>query len=307
MHPRNPHHSAYPFAELCSAIPELTRFVIKSQSGRKTIDFADANAVKLLNAALLKHYYNVGIWNIPEGYLCPPVPGRADYIHALADFLGEDANIDLTKKVTALDIGTGANLIYPIIGSQAYGWHFVGTDIDQTAVKSASLIQSSNPNIKNQIKVRHQPNADKIFSGVIQTHEFFTFSMCNPPFHASQQAAMAGTIQKNANLNRHRQKRGTASATDTQRRAPSRALNTLNFAGQANELWCHGGELGFIKNMIRESVEYKTQIRWFTSLVSKKESLRPIELALKQSNVAEFTRVNMQQGNKMSRFIAWRF
>jgi len=307
MHPRNPHKSAYPFTQLCSVMPRLTSFLIKSQSGRETIDFADANALKMLNAALLKYYYKVDSWDIPEGYLCPPVPGRADYIHALADFLGKDTEIDLTKKVIALDIGTGANLIYPIIGSQAYGWHFVGTDIDPTAIKSAALIQSYNPKLKKHVKVRHQANSDNIFNGVVKSQEFFTFSMCNPPFHASQQAAMAGSIQKNVNLNRHRQNRGTAPAANTHGRAPTQALNTLNFAGQANELWCRGGEVGFIKKMIRESVEYKSQIRWFTSLVSKKESLRPIELALKQFNVAEFTRVNMQQGNKMSRFIAWRF
>ena len=41
----------------------------------------------MLNRAILMHHYGVKSWDIPAGYLCPPIPGRADYIHSVADLL----------------------------------------------------------------------------------------------------------------------------------------------------------------------------------------------------------------------------
>jgi 23S rRNA (adenine1618-N6)-methyltransferase len=46
----------------------------------------------------------------------------------------------------------------------------------------------------------------------------------------------------------------------------------LNFGGIIC-LWCEGGELGFVTQMIYESAKYPMQCLWFTTLVSKKENL----------------------------------
>jgi 23S rRNA (adenine1618-N6)-methyltransferase len=40
---------------------------------------------------LLISYYDIQKWDIPH-YLCPPIPGRADYIHYIADLLAESNN-----------------------------------------------------------------------------------------------------------------------------------------------------------------------------------------------------------------------
>ena len=45
----------------------------------------------------------------------------------------------------------------------------------------------------------------------------------------------------------------------------------LNFGGNANELWCEGGELRFLLNMITESRKFRKNCKWFTSLVSKEK------------------------------------
>ena len=301
MHPRNLHNNAYNFSDLVKALPALSKFVISSPKGRETIDFANPLGVKTLNAALLKYYYKIDFWDIPKGYLCPPVPGRADYIHVIADLIGGDNKPLNAKTVRGLDIGTGANLIYPIIGSQAYGWDFVASDIDEIALKSAMLIQSSNSVLKNKIKIRRQSNPTQIFQGLVNAKEQFTFSMCNPPFHASAQEATAGSQRKNRNLHRNKLKRNPAGI------AQSPAKAKLNFAGQNNELWCKGGELEFIKDMVRQSLEYKEQIKWFTTLVSKKDNLEAIQNALKAVNPAVVKIVNMEQGSKISRIVAWQF
>lgn len=308
MHQRNIHRAGYDFDALVNALPELAVFVNMGASGRRTINFADASAVKALNKALLKHHYAIPNWDIPAGYLCPPVPGRADYIHAIADLLNESAltTANSSQAIRGLDIGTGANLIYPILGSQIYNWKFVATDIDKIALNSASLLVNSNNSIKGKITLRSQSNKKLCFKGVLGAQDSFAFSMCNPPFHASAAAASEGTLKKTQNLVRHRRKRTKAPNVH---KFPSalQTKNTLNFAGQAGELWCEGGELAFIKTMIAESIEFKEQIIWFTSLVSNKKHLLPIKQSMQQNQVKEHKVVEMAQGSKISRFIAWRF
>jgi 23S rRNA (adenine1618-N6)-methyltransferase len=302
MHPRNIHRSGYDFDQLTEAMPTLAQFVHLSPRGRKTIDFADPAGVKMLNAALLKRYYNIDVWDIPEGYLCPPIPGRADYIHAIADLIPKHK---LPQTITGLDIGTGANLIYPIIGTQVYNWRFVGSDTDKIALQSAKLIQSANSVLKGAVQIRHQTNKDNVFKGVVSHQDDFAFSMCNPPFHASPLAASAGSMRKNDNLRKNRNKRNPDVVFINKDKKVNQSL--LNFAGQSNELWCEGGELGFIQGMVLESVKYQQQIKWFTSLVSKKESLAPIKRTIASVKATEVKVINMEQGSKMSRIIAWRF
>ena len=88
LHPRNQHSEGYDFARLVSDTPELDAFKISNPFGQATIDFQNVQAVRILNRALLKTHYNIAFWDIPEAYLCPPIPGRVDYVHYLADLPG---------------------------------------------------------------------------------------------------------------------------------------------------------------------------------------------------------------------------
>ena len=83
--------------------------------------------------------------------------------------------------------------------------------------------------------------------------------------------------------------------------------NTLNFGGKNNELWCKGGEIAFITNMIKESLEFKNNVFWFTTLVSKKENLPLIYKKLEDIKVSEMKTIDMSQGQKITRVIAWSF
>lgn len=296
MHPRNPHNKGYNFSQLAQLHEPLQACLAPNPAGKLTIDFSQPSAVKALNTALLKHYYQVAHWDIPAGFLCPAVPGRADYVHYIADLL----NLESSASAKGLDIGTGANLIYPIIASQSYGWKMVGTDIEQASYKNASLLAQSNPNLKKLIDVRLQTKRSAIFSGVIKPGEIFDFSMCNPPFHESAEAALSGSKKKNRNLAKHSQKRRGKDSTATHQ-------SSLNFGGQHNELWCTGGELSFVANMIRESVAFKDQVIWFTSLLSKKDNVAPLSKLATELGAKQCKTIAMAQGAKASRFIAWRF
>ena len=89
LHPRNQHRTRYDLEELFRKTPELKKFVFINEHELETIDFSNPEAVKTLNKALLKTYYGVIEWDLPTDYLCPPIPGRADAIHYIADLLAE--------------------------------------------------------------------------------------------------------------------------------------------------------------------------------------------------------------------------
>jgi 23S rRNA (adenine1618-N6)-methyltransferase len=301
-HSRNLHQGSYPLAQLVQSYPALEAHILMKPDGGKTINFADPKGVKVLNTALLVHYYQIEFWDIPAGYLCPPIPGRADYVHYLADLLAKDNRTVVPKGSTikGLDIGTGANVIYPIIATRSYGWKMVGTDIDPVSITSANTIIDSNPVLTGNITIRQQHAQKHIFAGVVKADEQFAFCMCNPPFHQSAEQAIAGSQRKVKNLAKNKSKRG-AHLTNHH---PSTALN---FAGQSNELWCDGGELQFIQRIIAESREYASQIQWFSSLVSKKDNLIHIYKSLRELGLTDVKTIEMAQGQKVSRFVAWRF
>ncbi|MGB5445281.1 MAG: 23S rRNA (adenine(1618)-N(6))-methyltransferase RlmF [Psychromonas sp.] len=305
LHPRNRHTGRYDLEQLCKENPPLRAFLTTNPKGELTLDFSDPQAVLLLNQALLKHYYQVDFWQIPAGYLCPPIPGRVDYIHYLADLLAQTGNgkIPKGKQVKVLDIGTGANCIYPILGSQSYGWSFVGTDIDPLSVKMAGLIIKSNSNLTPFIKVQLQKDPQAIFAGIIKAQDKFSLTMCNPPFHSSMENALAGTARKIKNLKKDSNKDNN----NNNNKKNGKESVTLNFAGQENELCCAGGEIAFLKNMIAESKTYGQQVCWFSSLVSKSENVAPLKKQLKQVGAAHIKVIKMAQGQKISRFIAWSF
>ncbi len=285
LHPRNIHQGKYNLEELTKTFPKLKNYIIENKTGQPSVAFANPDAVKALNTSLLLHFYNLNFWDIPEGYLCPPIPGRADYIHIVADLIGKENN-----NITCLDIGTGANLVYPIIGSKVYDWKFVASEIDEKAIEAAQEIINKNKRLTSKIILRKQTDSNSIFKNIINTDEQFEAVICNPPFHTSQAKAEAGTARKLKNLNGNK-------AQELKR----------NFGGQHNELWCVGGEKKFISTMVTESLNYKQQCNWFTTLVSDYRNLEPLYKALKKVNAKEVKTINMGQGNKVSRVLAWRF
>jgi 23S rRNA (adenine1618-N6)-methyltransferase len=292
LHERNFHQGRYPLEELSKKLPELGDYLFTNPFGDLTLDFANPEAVKLLNKALLKHYYEIDFWDIPDGFLCPPIPGRADYLHYLADLLKESNGGKFPKNgsIKVLDIGTGANVIYPILGSVIYNWSFIGSEINLPAVDSATQVIEKNSVLQDKVNVRLQANPQKIFHGIIESGEFFDLTLCNPPFHDSDISAKM--------VNQKKMKGLTGVFTSDRK---------LNFGGQAQELWTTGGELEFIRKMIFESISFKNQVFWFSCLVSKSENLPIIQKFLETSGIASQKIVSMAQGNKISRFIAWTF
>ncbi|MFO6422807.1 23S rRNA (adenine(1618)-N(6))-methyltransferase RlmF [Motilimonas sp. KMU-193] len=300
LHRRNPHQGRYDMTALTQVLPALKQFVRLSPRGEQTIDFANEQAVLCLNQALLAHYYKVLYWQIPKGYLCPPIPGRADHIHHISELLAKlnQGQVPTGSKVKLLDIGTGANCIYPIIASQSYGWSCLGSDIDPISVNTANAIVKSNPVLSGKVQVTLQTNPKQYFKGIIAGDDKISLTICNPPFHSSLEQGYQGSQRKWQNLNRNKGKQPGV----TQKAKPQ-----LNFGGQQAELWCPGGELAFVKGMISESCQFAEQVCWFTSLIAKGEHVRPLKKYLSEIGAKQVEVLQMQQGQKISRILAWSF
>ena len=292
MHPRNRNLERYQISELVACLPELGAYVQKSKRGEDTIDFARPEAVKLLNRAIILSDYGLKCWDFPAENLCPPVPGRADYLHHMADVLRENhfGNIPRGKEVQVLDVGVGATAIYPIVGAVEYGWSFVGSDIEQDSLDNVASILEGNPTLQGHLELRHQPDPSCVLRGIVAGSDRFAFTMCNPPFHASAEDAIEGTMRKTRNLKGGKQQNPM-----------------LNFSGVKKELICEGGEVRFIQTLIRESQNYAANVFWFTTLVSKQSHLKSLYGTLKTVRPAEVKTISMGTGNKSTRILAWTF
>lgn len=286
LHVKNKHKTGYNLKALCEVYPELNTFVFENEHKNTTLNFANPKAVKALNTALLYKYYNIKFWGFPDDNLCPPIPGRVDYVHYLNDILRPKNNGDSVK---VLDIGTGATCIYPLLGNAVYKWQFVATDIDKVSLQNAQLIIDKN-NLNAHIELRHQKNKLHILKGVLNETDSFLVSMCNPPFYTSEQEAIDATKRK---------LKGLDIAVENK---PVR-----NFSGTHNELWYKGGEKAFLHNYLYESSLFKAQCVWFSSLVSKKDLIRGLKVSLKKLGATSIKVINMETGNKTVRFIAWSF
>jgi 23S rRNA (adenine1618-N6)-methyltransferase len=290
LHPRNEHRERYDFPTLIEETPELQNFVKPNKYGDDSIDFSDAAAVKCLNTALLKKHYRIDFWDIPEGYLVPPIPGRADYIHYAADLITSSNFGRMPENIIALDLGVGASCIYPIIGVQEYGWNFIASDTDSKSIEASQKITDENTVLKNKIDLRLQSKPKNKLKGILKGGERIDVIVCNPPFHGSLEEANAGSLRKLSNLNKKRVEK----------------VN-LNFGGQNAELWCNGGEIKFITHLIDEGKDFGKSVFWFTTLIAKRNHEEILVRFMKKAGATEVKIILVGQGNKTGRIVAWTF
>jgi len=279
LHPKNRFNQGYDLDLLVKQNPKLKEFVITNTYDSVTIDFSNPIAVKELNKALLFSYDTISVWDFPNENLCPPIPGRLDYIHHLKNLLSDE------KEIIILDIGTGATCIYPLLGVAEYNWKFVATDIDLDSLDTAQDIIDDN-NFTDQIELRQQFNEAHILKDILEDVDSFSATMCNPPFYKSAEEAQGANKRKSRNLGNNA---------------------VRNFSGNNNELWYVGGEKAFLHTYLYESSLQPQKSKWFTSLVSKKDNIESLQSSSKKLGVKEFKVIPMQQGNKVTRIACWRF
>ena len=290
MYAQNPYSSRYDLKRLTKHYHALEKFIVLNPSGEETIDFSSSEAVFALNKSMLLADFKLGDYELPSGYLIPPVPGRLDYLLHVRDFLTEKFNVSENSQLNGLDMGSGANGIYCILGAQHFNWKMVGSETDAKAVEIANANIQKTKGLNDKIEIRHQQDKGSLFKNTIQANEQFDFVVCNPPFHSSKEEALKGSLRKVKNLGGY----------------AAKEKFLLNFEGQANELWCNGGEVLFIKRLIKESVGFKNQVKVFSTLVAKSESVAAIKKQLSKVK-ANFEVIPMALGNKKGRYLMWWF
>lgn len=253
-----------------------------TEDGRIRVDFKDWESTRALTASILRVKYDVQGWDIPSGHLVPPVPNRLNYLSWLHKL---DALSAPTWRETGdgahvrvLDIGTGASVIYPLLGAATYGWSFVGSDVTDVALEGAKANARLNPHLDALIEIRDARASDGTFnvlSGVVKPDEKFTFCMCNPPFFESLDEA---------GLN------------------PNTACG-----GTSTEMVCEGGEEAFIKAMFRDSLEMKHSIHWFTTMCGKKKTMTKMRSVFHTMRVPAVRTTELVQGKTSRWCIAWSF
>ncbi|MCP4055066.1 23S rRNA (adenine(1618)-N(6))-methyltransferase RlmF [Mesoflavibacter sp. CH_XMU1422-2] len=279
------HTNNYNFEVLIDNYPKLQPFVLKNKYGNLTINFSEAKAVRALNTAILKANYGINYWNFDDNNLTPPIPSRVAYINLLKDLL---LSSNLVGNVKVLDIGTGANCIYPLLGQSIYNWQFVGTDVNKNSIKQAEKIIAENK-LEDEVSIRFQSNPNQIFQGILTKTDTFTLTMCNPPFYKDETEANSATLKKLKGLNQ-----------DTN------SINR-NFSGISNELWYKGGEKAFLHNYLYESSLFKNKCFWYTTLVANKYNIKSMYASLDKLGAKIIKTLPINIGQKKSRVVAWTF
>jgi 23S rRNA (adenine1618-N6)-methyltransferase len=283
MHESNPFRNGYDFTILLEVEPGLQSYVYTTKYGSPSLLLKEPEAVLLFNKTLLAYQFRIDFFELPEGYLCPAVPGRLDYLLHVKELLDDKPHIHL------LDVGCGASGIYQLLAEKVLGWKSKGSDINPISTKYAQINLHKN-GLHSAICV-HQQHSENYFSGIIQQQDYFDVTVCNPPFYEQKETSTRLAARKWKQLNIQ----------------PESNEQKTSFGGNDHELWVSKGQTEFIQAMIRESVGYKDQVGWFTCLVSKKSMLNEILPVLKKLTIAEYRVQEMEQGRKQSRFIAWRF
>ncbi|GAA5827906.1 hypothetical protein JCM11251_007724 [Rhodosporidiobolus azoricus] len=282
------------FSQLACDVPAFAPFTRSTGKGGSTIDWKDAAAVRSLTSALLERDFQLKV-ALPEDRLCPMVPSRLEYVLfvlrlVLATFDAPSASSTLPSLV-GLDIGTGASCIYPLLAQRTYSrtssssstrLKMLATDIDPRSLSYARRNVAQN-GLEKEIEVFEVVQEDKVFpEKVINNAERIDFTMCNPPFYASEDEI---------------------SSSLTAKELDPFAVCT----GASNELLTQGGEVAFVSRMIEESLELgKDKIRWFTSLLGKFSSIAPLVELLKSQNIANYAVTPLPpQGQTTRWLIAW--
>ena len=245
-----------------------------------TLDFGDQKVSIALTRAILRDAFEIEM-EIPRDRLCPPVPNRVNYIEWLHEILNiklvdpKTGKVrDVPKRFRGLDVGIGASCIYPLLGHRMYGWNFVGTDIDRKSFDYAMRNVKRNGFEKHIDLKLVKPDDDLIPATAVNTLDF---CMCNPPFFENE---------------------------DEVSPHPSRTC----FAGANNEMITRGGEKEFVSRMIENSKKHGTKLRWYTSMLGKKSSIKALIRKLRTENrVKEIVSSAFVQGQTRRWGLAWSF
>ena len=269
MHDKNPYKTPPNFKEMAVKYPEFRKVVTQDLAGKIHLDFSNPAAVRTLTTLLFLKDFGLTV-EIPEGSLVPTLPSRMNYLLWVDDLLSLLPERGEGDSIRGLDIGAGACAVYPLLGAKHFGWRMFATETDINNFKAAS--ENVSRNDMNSLVTLLNPSPDQIFAEVLPD-ESFQFSMCNPPFYK-----------------------------------PDQLVIDEDSVGKESEMRTSGGEVEFVRKMLKESVEFGSKVKIFTVLLGHKSSLSPLKQELHKSPlVSSFVSTEFCQGKTMRWGLAWTF
>ena len=264
------------FLILIKEFPELKKYIIKHNDNKIeefSFDWSNNDLSLLMTKSILKYYFNIQYYDIPKGFLIPPIPSRLNYlnlIHSLIKDIKEE-------NIIGIDIGTGANIIYPILGNSVYNWKFICTEINNESYNNARIILQKN-NLEEDINLIKQDNKNNIFLGILNRENKYSFSMCNPPYYDYEQEIKIEDKKRDSEFN-------------------------------FDEVYYKEGELGFFQRYLEESICYKKNIFLYTILIGKKSNSEIIYDKINTYNgIIKLCNIKkIQTGNNVRYIIYWSF
>ncbi|XP_058831124.1 U6 small nuclear RNA (adenine-(43)-N(6))-methyltransferase [Topomyia yanbarensis] len=285
MHPRNIYRQPPDFQDLVRQYPELNEVVTVDLNGRLKLDYKNKTALQLLSRCLLKRDFGIDI-EIPPDKLIPTLPLRLNYVLWLEDF--ETAfRLKLDKKeLRGLDIGCGASCIYPLlcVSRSKHCWKMVGLEQAVDSVRYARANVERNGLTGCIEIVQQNRNESTVLRDFFESrsNDKFDFCMCNPPFYDDD-------------------------GMERQNRTGRRKEASNASSGSREELHVEGGEVGFVKKIIEESLELKEHVNIYTSMIGHKRNFEEILRILKGHCITNVTTTRFCQGNTTRWGVAWSF
>ncbi|OAA74269.1 hypothetical protein LEL_07850 [Akanthomyces lecanii RCEF 1005] len=248
----------------------------------RDLDFKDPKAVMQLSKTLLKHDFGLAL-DLPGNRLCPPIPNRHNYILWLKDLLDTTTYNTSGGKLVAMDIGTGASCIYPMLGCTQRPWYFIASDIDDESLRWARRNIEQN-HLQTRIKlVKSKPGGPIIPIEAAPATEDVAFVMTNPPFYKS--------------------------AAEMDERAAEKSLPPLTACtGAPVEMVTDGGEVAFVGRILDQSLALRGRIQWYTAMLGFQSSVAALVLRLRDHDIGNYAVTEFVQGKKTKRWaVAWSF
>lgn len=289
--------------------------------------------------ALLLHDFGIR-WSLPPHRLCPALPSRLNYLLWLEDLLSPSLpplpritapsclssppapSLPPLRGVVALDVGTGASCIYPLLGTALLGWRFIASETDPLSANAARENVRANA-WSERIDVRLVPTPPL----PVPAHRE---ESCRTTPASETAHPKAETAQTTAEETAPYETAGVAPVLHgalrpgervelvmcnppffDQSEAPHpRSDGVAPSLGAPHELFTPGGEVGFISRMISESLELHEAgggSLWYSSLVGRKASLAPLLSALRLARARHVRSTELAQGSTSRWALAWSF
>lgn len=276
IHPRNKYKRPSDYKRLAVMYPEFREIAVMDFAGKVRIDFRDRRSLHVLTETLLKHDFDLHV-SIPADKLNPAIPLRLNYILWMEDLMTH-SKLEM-ERVTGIDVGTGAVCIYALLLAKIYKCRVIGTEVDKESVEHARECARRNK-LQDLIEII-TVNSDRILKDALRDDGVYDFSMCNPPFFASESDGLEEVAKV----------------------LPPRNAPT----GNDGELRTAGGEVGFVTRMIEESVEVGERVKIYSTMIGRKADLVALRRLLRAKDIKNMTWTEFCQGYTTRWGLAWSF